>query len=284
MGTCGLRMDKDFICVGCSFMIKGENCIASDKARRKIGCPIRKENGTSGSKAGKGVTIDECVIGQEYWLDGCMDESGIYAGNGKWIPTIRKYYLLDKDGLIELNKGLFYPKSNNAKVELENKIRIPIPTGYTAKIENNTVIFEPKTAKFKKGDFVIGKNHKCMAIFREYTYAGAFSEYVGVNIFGSLLYGEGRTFGISEDYRLMTDSEKQTLLDKLHEFGKDWDEEKCEIVDWVWKPKSGDLVYYITQFESVDNITYLSGSDIRPFRTRKLAESALELLKQAKHY
>lgn len=235
-------------------------------------------------KKNKGVTIDKCVIGQEYWLDSCMDESGIYAGNGKWIPTIRKYYSIDHDGLINLDGGYFYPKSNSVKAESGNTMRIPIPTGHTAKIENNTVIFEPKTAKFKKGDFV--KTDNSYAIIKN---AATFEVYVEFFLHSKNLYELGYTE--SKLLRLMADSEKQILLDKLHESGKDWDAERCEIVDYIWRPKIGEIYYSfgakmdVTDFtwneDSFDNNYYNSGA---VFRTRKLAESALELLKQAKHY
>ena len=40
-----------------------------------------------------------------------------------------------------------------------------------------------------------------------------------------------------------TEEEKQYLLSKLHEIGKDWDAEKKQIVDWKWELKIGDKFY-----------------------------------------
>ena len=49
----------------------------------------------------------------------------------------------------------------------------------------------------------------------------------------------------SVDYiRKATEEEKQLLLSKLHEIGKDWDEEKKEIVDWKWEPNKGEEYYF----------------------------------------
>ena len=45
-----------------------------------------------------------------------------------------------------------------------------------------------------------------------------------------------------EKSRLATPSERQKLIDKLHEVGKYWDAEKLEIVDLKYVPKVGDCV------------------------------------------
>lgn len=63
--------------------------------------------------------------------------------------------------------------------------------------------------------------------------------------------GLGRASLPKRDNRPATDSEKQRLLDAMHEEGKDWDEVNKKVVDYVWKPKKGER-YYIPQIDSVD--------------------------------
>ena len=43
--------------------------------------------------------------------------------------------------------------------------------------------------------------------------------------------------------RHATDSEKQLLLDKMHEAGYDWDAEKCEVVTYKWRPEDGECYF-----------------------------------------
>lgn len=167
---------------------------------------------------------------------------------------------------------------------------VNIPENCVAKIVNNVVVFEPKTVKFKKGDFVITKDGLIMAIFKESIDGESFCEYFGVGVNGDLTYFDGEPFGSIENYRLMTDSEKQILLDKLHENGKDWDAEKCEIVDWDWKPKIGECIFGLSCVGVSPN-TWRNFSYQRDalankmiFKTRELAEAAFELIKNSKHF
>lgn len=161
---------------------------------------------------------------------------------------------------------------------------IPIPPGHTAKIENNTVIFEPKTAKFKEGDFVFATGDLGDSLL---IYSG-----VDSNVIFQLFIDSGSTYfgGYTnlDLVRLMTDSEKQILLEKLHEAGKDWDAEKCEVVDLAWEPKAGDSIWSINGRGGIFEWTFSGKEEYLPqtvdFRTPELAEAALELLKSAKHY
>ena len=41
-----------------------------------------------------------------------------------------------------------------------------------------------------------------------------------------------------------TDSEKELLISKLHENGKDWNAEKKEVVDWKWEPTDNETYYF----------------------------------------
>ena len=97
--------------------------------------------------------------------------------------------------------------------------------------------------KFKKGDLVTsewGSNISATTIF---------SHFDGDNWLHFYYGGECGTFNGSigalceRKDRLASESEKQLLLDKLHEAGKDWDAEKCKIVDYRWVPKQGTIYY-----------------------------------------
>lgn len=70
--------------------------------------------------------------------------------------------------------------------------------------------------------------------------ATLFEVYVEFFLDSEHLYFDGHTE--SNILRLMTDLEKQILLNKLHEAGKDWDAEKCEIVAIKYIPEIGDCV------------------------------------------
>lgn len=44
--------------------------------------------------------------------------------------------------------------------------------------------------------------------------------------------------------RPASEEEKNLLLSKLHEIGKDWNAEKKAVVDWIWEPKVGKTYYF----------------------------------------
>lgn len=187
-------------------------------------------------------------------------------------------------------------KERGFGVDSGDRIEIYIPAGHIAKIEDDTVIFEPENPKFKEGDFlkIITRSNTWLVILSRTDSKRRFIPYCAFAPSDEYLsIGNNVRFLEPDENRVskMTDSEKQILLDKLHESGKDWDSEKCEIVDWVWKPKIGEkywalnnvgrMVWYLYTNTDVEKAWVRNGLI---FRTHELAESALELLKQAKHY
>lgn len=56
---------------------------------------------------------------------------------------------------------------------------------------------------------------------------------------------------LTKYFRLATKTEINEFHKMLHEYGKDWDAEKKDLVDWPWKPKVGELYYYITKTGNV---------------------------------
>ena len=89
-----------------------------------------------------------------------------------------------------------------------------------------------------------------------------------------------------EFLRLATEAERKQLIDKLRENSKDWDAEKCEIVDYRWRAEKGELYYYVfsdgiideycDEYCTVDDTMYNLGNY---FKTKELAEEAAEKVK-----
>ncbi len=166
------------------------------------------------------------------------------------------------------------------------------------------VVYEcetPEAPKFKRGDFLVKEYFGCesfIVLFDRINENGVIYYNAQYNIKNNTLkikndFGIGRIDdNIACSIRIATPEEKQLLLDKMHEQGKDWDGEK--IVDWVWRPKVGEP-YWVVEFDDVllsvwdDDATdtrWLKNNQV--FATKKLAKKALSdlqtVLKQAKKY
>jgi hypothetical protein len=164
--------------------------------------------------------------------------------------------------------------------------------------QSGVIIYEcatPEAPKFKRGDFVYCKHdrigNKAILLFDEYIGNDECKTISGIGYRG--------VFRLSHIYslhspRLATPEEKQLLLDKMHEVGKDWNGEK--IVDWVWKPKVGEpywcIVFNPLRAERVewcnDSVDNERLKDNRVFATEALAKAAFidlqTVLKNAKKY
>ena len=87
-------------------------------------------------------------------------------------------------------------------------------------------------------------------------------------------------------YRLAAPSEVENFHELLHKHQKDWDAEKKQLVDWKWKPKDGDTVYYFDEIgqilsDSYDDFSNGALSDFgNVFRTREEAEAMAEKVKK----
>jgi hypothetical protein len=80
----------------------------------------------------------------------------------------------------------------------------------------------------------------------------------GAVIAGDDDFNEKIDFSYNDIIRPLTKSEKQIVIDKLHEQGKDWDAEKMEIIDYQWRAEKGGLYwYYDAGFEELDYSTEL---------------------------
>lgn len=87
---------------------------------------------------------------------------------------------------------------------------------------------------------------------------------------------------------LASPSEVEHFHELMHKYGKDWDAEKKQVVDWKWEPKEGDDYYYIDNDGDIwsdtwdecpiDDDRYDFGNC---FKTKEEAEAAAERVKKA---
>ena len=100
-------------------------------------------------------------------------------------------------------------------------------------------MFSEDKPKFKRGDFLISKSSKQIAIYKsaEDKYNITFSSYYNNND------GISNNNWVVVSFRLCNDREKQEMLDYMHSKGKDWDEVNMEVIPYVWKPKDKELVW-----------------------------------------
>lgn len=91
----------------------------------------------------------------------------------------------------------------------------------------------------------------------------------------------------ADNYRKITDAEKSTFYSLIDNHHMRWDAEKKELVEWRWKPKMGDIYFYLGNFIDVrdtewmntngDKMLYEAGNC---FRTREEAETMVEKFKK----
>lgn len=172
------------------------------------------------------------------------------------------------------------------EVKFKNGDSVAIPEGCKAVVKDNVVVFEEIKQKFKKGDicFWSGDNPQFAIILGV---CKSFPE----DSYSAFLIDIMRSKGISlnkKHLRIATEAEKQLLIEKLHENGKDWDAEKMEIVDYRWRAKLNEHYYTIdfddfeifTATEDNHNVDNQRHEFRNYFKTRKLAEQAAEKVKE----
>ena len=173
------------------------------------------------------------------------------------------------------------------KITEENKYLLnalancPIGTEITF----NDGVLEVGKKEFKRGDFLKVRKKTgdlCVVIFDKY--------HNGNDFFNSLWNNLGFPYNnwASRSFSLCSESEIEEAIKQLNDQGKDWDAEKKEIVDYIWKPKIGDVIYYIDadNDDFVLDFVFEGKYDLTAFdfRTKELAEEALGVLKNLKHY
>lgn len=174
---------------------------------------------------------------------------------------------------------------------------ITIPDDCKAVIKDNVITVEKEEQEFKDGDFCTVKTSHRSWIFiyksnkennRVYYYALLLS---GLKL---PLY-DSSCVASKDETSVSTKEEKQMLLDAMHADGKDWDADKKQIVDYKWKPKSGEVYYHIDysfniQIDSLvwyddalDEIHFSNGNCFKTTEeAQKYADKFVEILKERK--
>ena len=172
---------------------------------------------------------------------------------------------------------------------------ITIPDDCKAVIKDKIITVEKEVNEFKDGDFVSLNNigGKFLMIYKSKRGGSGvyFHAYVPDLTLGN--HVSYNAWCVGWDYRLATEEEKQFLLDALHADGKDWDEDKKQIIDCKCKPKIGDNYYYIDLFldviddiwsdDRMDALVYTSGNCFKTKEeAQKYADKFSEILKSRK--
>ncbi len=172
---------------------------------------------------------------------------------------------------------------------MKNKelVKVQIPEGYTAKIEDNEVRIVKVENEFRDGDFVVEKTADCPFIYKGTDNAGFYLFHAGLNICHALIMGddEGR-FG-NGPLRAATAEEKQELEDALAGKGLFWNAKEKRIEKKRWRAELGDIYYTIySDFTlnqirdsqwGIDDERYNIGNY---FRSKEQAEKAVAAIKE----
>lgn len=103
---------------------------------------------------------------------------------------------------------------------------------------------------WQEGDILISKYMYLFCVFEDFDKNKShFATQLSVDN-GDYNYYGGTKGGVhffdSKDYRKATEDEIAQFHELLHNHGKDWDEKNKQLINWIWKPKKGDIYYYIT--------------------------------------
>jgi hypothetical protein len=162
--------------------------------------------------------------------------------------------------------------------------------------EKGVVVFESNEPKFKKGDFLATSS--CIIIFKNES-CGYERHFLSLRKINNSLADISLDYGWGNisDFRLATPEEKNLLVSKMRENGKDWDEEKCEVVDYVEMIEIGKEFYsifydYPDKKYKYRKFVYASLSkryyEKDDFKTEQLAQAACDELNKVlttlKHY
>lgn len=181
------------------------------------------------------------------------------------------------------------------ELKLNSGDTITIPDGCKAVVKDKIITIEKELQEFKDGDFCTIRTSHGSWIF---IYKSK-KDY-GIAYHCSILDDGFRRplcydilVDTKNETRYSTEEEKQFLLDAMHEYGKDWDADKKQIVDYKWKPKIGDNYYYIDLFldvvddiwsdDRMDDLVYTSGNCFKTKdEAQRYADKFSEILKDRK--
>lgn len=171
----------------------------------------------------------------------------------------------------------------NSKGEVMHSLKLE--DNYTVMVENGVTVVEAKYVP-KVGDYfktkstiaycdeLVGKNPKCVSVYID----------VDVNKLNTETGCKNITFMANNNtFTKITPEELQAEFNKL---GYEYDFETHTAKKMEWKPKEDDEVWSINEVEyTVESFKWRIGFELGllDFRTKELAEAALETLKNSPH-
>ena len=180
---------------------------------------------------------------------------------------------------------------------MEQKFKIQVPEGCTAKIEQQdgflVVVFEPKKWEPKDGDIYVLPSGGIGIYNSHYELRhGTIPCYCCLCTDGTLVIikpDESRGFGkFYEELRPATDDEKQRLFDALAKEKKRWNPETKQIEDLPrWRAKEGEKYYLVSDCLDVDfnpessdkyDDSYYAAGNY--FKTKEAASRAAEKIRK----
>ena len=140
--------------------------------------------------------------------------------------------------------------------------------------------------QWKDGDVLVDRHDSQIMVLYEFVSdkeADLFNAHIRLNGDMIILH----SLEVRKRFRIATDQEIERFYEILHEHHKDWDDKKKELVNWRWKPKNGETIYYFDEIgqilsDSYDDFSNGPLSDFgNCFHTREEAEAAAERVKKA---
>lgn len=151
-------------------------------------------------------------------------------------------------------------------------------------MDNYTELSLPEN--WKDGDVLVDRHDSQIMVLYEFVSdkeADLFNAHIRLNGDMIILH----SLEVRKRFRIATDQEIERFYEILHEHHKDWDDRKKELVNWRWKPKNGETIYYFDEIgqilsDSYDDFSNGPLSDFgNCFHTREEAEAAAERVKKA---
>lgn len=186
------------------------------------------------------------------------------------------HYIGDKDNVIYYinHSGII----DHAKI-YEEIARIIMDDYYEIKLPEK---------QWKDGDILFSETDNEFAVFEvEHINSNKFFSYLSTCYAGYLTHQDIP----KRDFRLATESEIEQFYNRLHAINKDWDTEKKQLVDWVWKPNDKEAYYTIEinrgKVEARLRVCFNDDIDkeliktCNYYRTEREAEKAAERVKKA---
>ena len=151
-------------------------------------------------------------------------------------------------------------------------------------MDNYTELSLPEN--WKDGDVLVDRHDSQIMVLYEFVSdkeADLFNAHIRLNGDMIILH----SLEVRKRFRIATDQEIERFYEILHEHHKDWDDKKKELVNWRWKPKNGETIYYFDEIgqilsDSYDDFSNGTLSDFANcFHTREETEAAAERVKKA---